>query len=114
MAPRAAQGRCDVHGFMAVAVDAWNLWRSTSGEDWYAASMLTLAEAKLALGYDPGSLQGIRDADGTKRVLSIRRIAVSTRAWQIRERIKAEMLASVWLVLLVPIHNGGPIQGGCR
>ena len=112
VAPRAAQGRCDVHGFMAVAVDAWNLWRSTSGEDWYAASMLTLAEAKLALGYDPGSLQGIRDADGTKRVLSIRRIAVSTRAWQIRERIKAEMLASVWLVLLVPIHNGGPIQGG--
>ena len=91
--------------FMAVAVPAWNLWRSTSGADWYAASMLTLAEAKLALGYDPGSLQEIRDSDGTKRVLSIRRIAVSTRAWQIRERIKAEMLASVWL----GVQAGGAI-----
>ena len=85
--------------FMAVAVPAWNLWRSTSGADWYAASMLTLAEAKLALGYDPASRQEVRDPGGAKRALTIRQIASSVPAWRIRERIKAEMFASAWLGL---------------
>ena len=84
---------------MAVALPAWNLWRSTTGADWYAASMLTLAEAKLVLGYDPASRQEVRDPDGTKRALTIRQIAASLPAWQVRERIKAEMFASAWLGL---------------
>ena len=83
--------------FMVVAVPAWNLWRSTSGAEWYAAGMVTLAEVKLVLGYAPGSGQEIRFPDGTRRVLAIRDIAASMPAWRARERIKAEMFASAWL-----------------
>ena len=80
--------------FMAVALPAWNLWRSTSGYEWYAATMYTLAEVKLAFGYDPDSGQDVRAPDGTYQVLSIREIAASRPAWEIRERIKEEMFAS--------------------
>ena len=83
--------------FMTVAVPAWNLWRSSSGADWYAAGMYTLAEVKLVLGYEPGSGQEIRFPDGTRRVLTIRDIASSVPAREARERIKAEMFASAWL-----------------
>ena len=87
--------------FMAVAVPAWNLWRSTSGHDWYAASMFTLAETKLAFGYDPETGQDVREPDGTRRVLTIREIAASVPAWRVRERIKAELFRSAWLGLKV-------------
>ena len=83
--------------FMTVAVPAWNLWRSTTGAEWYAAGMVTLAEAKLALGYDPDSSQEVRFADGTRRTLRIRDVAASVPALQARERIKAEMFASAGL-----------------
>ena len=83
--------------FMTVAVPAWNLWRSTSGAEWYAAGMYTLAEVKLVLGYEPESGQEIRFPDGTRRVMTIRDIASSVPAWEARERIKAEMFASAWL-----------------
>ena len=83
--------------FTTVAVPAWNLWRSTTGAEWYAAGMATLAEAKLALGYDPDSGQEIRFEDGTRRVLRIRDIAVSVPAHEARERIKSEMFASAGL-----------------
>ena len=83
--------------FMAVAVPAWNLWRSTTGYEWYAAGMYTLAEMKLAFGYDPKSGQEVRAPGGSVQVLTIRDIAASAPAWRIRERIKAEMFASAWL-----------------
>ena len=83
--------------FMTVAVPAWNLWHSTTGAEWYAAGMYTLAEVKLVLGYDPGSGQEIRFPDGTRRVMTIRDIASSVPAWEARERIKTEMFASAWL-----------------
>ena len=83
--------------FMVVAVPAWNLWRSTTGAEWYAAGMYSLAEVKLVLGYEPDSGQEIRFPDGTRRVLTIRDIASSVPAWRARERIKAEMFASAWL-----------------
>ena len=83
--------------FMAVAVPAWNLWRSTTGYEWYAAGMYTLAEMKLAFGYDPASGQEVRAPGGTVQVLTIRDIAASAPAWRIRERIKAETFASAWL-----------------
>ena len=83
--------------FMAVAVPAWNLWRGTSGYDWYAAGMYTLAEVKLAFGYDPASGQEVRAPDGAVQVLTIREIAASAPARRIRERIKTEMFASAWL-----------------
>ena len=82
--------------FMVVAVPAWTLWHNTSGADWYAAGMYTLAEAKLVLGYDPNSSQEIRHPDGTRQVLTIRSIAASVPAWRIRERIKDEMFAGAW------------------
>ena len=81
---------------MVVAVPAWTLWRSTEGAEWYAAGMVTLAEVKLVLGYEPGSGQEIRFPDGTRRVLAIRDIASSVPAREARERIRAEMFASAW------------------
>ena len=83
--------------FMVVAVPAWNLWRSTTGAEWYAAGMYTLAEVKLVLGYEAESGQEIRFPDGTRRVLTIREIASSVPAREARECIKAEMFASAWL-----------------
>ena len=83
--------------FMVVAVPAWNLWRSTTGAEWYAAGMYTLAEVKLVLAYEAESGQEIRFPDGTRRVLTIREIASSVPAREARERIKAEMFASAWL-----------------
>ncbi len=80
--------------FMTVAVPAWNLWRSTTGAEWYAAGMVTLAEVKLVLGYDPDSGQEVRFADGTRHVLRIRDVAASLPAKQARERIRAEMFRS--------------------
>ena len=67
---------------LVVAVPAWNAWRHGSGAEWYAAGMVTLAEAKLALGYSPDSGQEIRRRDGTPAVLAIRDIAALGRRWR--------------------------------
>ena len=83
--------------FMTVAVPAWTLWNRTTGAEWYAAGMATLAETKIVLGYDPDSGQEVRFADGTRHVLRIRDIAASVPALEARERIKAEMFASAGL-----------------
>ena len=83
--------------FTTVAVPAWTLWHRTTGAEWYAAGMVSLAEVKLVLGYDPDSGQEIRFADGTRRVLRIREIAVSVPARQARERIRDEVFASAGL-----------------
>ena len=85
--------------FTTVAVPAWTLWHRTSGAEWYAAGMVTLAEAKLTLGYDPDSGQEVRFEDGTRRVLRISDIAASVPARDARERIREEMFASAWLGL---------------
>ena len=82
---------------IVVAVPAWNLWHSTTGADWYVAGMLTLAEVKLAIGYQPDSGQIVRDPDGTRRVLSIQTIASSVPAARTRERIRDEVFRSAWL-----------------
>ena len=83
--------------FMTVAVPAWTLWNRTTGAEWYAAGMATLAETKIVLGYDPDSGQEVRFADGTRHVLRIRDIAASVPALEAREKIKAEMFASAGL-----------------
>ena len=85
--------------FMTVAVPGWKLWHSTTGAEWYAAGMVSLAEAKLALGYDPDSGQEVRFRDGTRHVLRIRDIAVSVPALEARGKILDELLASAWLGL---------------
>ena len=83
--------------FMIVAVPAWNLWNRTDGAEWYAAGMVTLAEAKLTIGYSPDSGQEIEFPDGRVHVLRIRDIATSVPALRARERIKEVMFASAWL-----------------
>ena len=80
-----------------VAVPAWTLWHRTTGAEWYAAGMVTLAEVKLVLGYDAESGQEIRFADGTRRVMSIRDIAASAPARAARDRVRDEMFASAGL-----------------
>ena len=82
---------------IVVAVPAWNLWHTTTGADWYSAGMLTLAEVKLAIGYQPDSGQIVRDADGVRRVLTIQTIAASVPAARVRERIRDEVFRSAWL-----------------
>ena len=82
---------------VVVAVPAWNLWHTTTGADWYATGLLTLAEVKLAIGYQPDSGQVVRDPDGARRVLSIQTIASSAPAERIRERILDEIVRSAWL-----------------
>ena len=69
--------------------------------------MVTLAEVKLAVGYEPDSGQEIRFADGTTGVMKIRDVAASVPAWRARERIKAETFRSAWLGAKV----GGGIIG---
>ena len=83
--------------FMTVAVPAWNLWNRSTGAEWYAAGMFTLAEFKLTVGYEPDSGQEIRFSDGTTGVMKLRDIVASVPAWRARERIKAEMFRSAWL-----------------
>ncbi len=82
---------------IVVAVPAWNLWHTTTSADWVATGLLTLAEVKLAIGYQPDSGQVVRDPDGTRRVLSIRTIAASVPAARIRERIRDEVFRSARL-----------------
>ena len=49
---------------MAVAVPVWNIWRNTTGYEWYAAGMYTLVEGKLTIGFKGTSLQEIKDPYG--------------------------------------------------
>ena len=93
--------------FTTVAVPAWTLWQRTTGAEWYAAGMVTLAEAKLVLGYDPDSGQEVRFEDGTRRTLRIRDIAASVPAREAREKIKGETFASAGLGALA----GGGLIG---
>ena len=83
--------------FMTVAVPAWNLWNRSTGAEWYAAGMFTLAEFKLTVGYEPDSRQEIRFTDGTTGAMKLSEIVASRPAWRARERIKAEMFRSAWL-----------------
>ena len=93
--------------FTTVVVPGWTLWHRTTGAEWYAAGMVTLAEVKLTIGYDPDSGQEIRFEDGTRRVLRIRDIAASVPARQARERIRDVMFQSAGLGAM----SGGGLIG---
>ena len=79
--------------FLVVAVPAWRVWQNTSGYDWYAALMVTVAEAKLGIGYAPDSQQTIRQRNGYEVVLPLPQIAHSPTALAIRENLKNEIFA---------------------
>ena len=80
-----------------VAVPVWHVWNNTTGYEWYAAVIVTVAEAKLGLGYAPDHRQDVRMADGSVRVLTITEIAASPRALRTRERLRDAVFASAWL-----------------
>ena len=83
--------------FAAIAVVAFPVWhvaRQTDGYDWYAALMVTVAEAKLVLGYHETSGQEVRMRDGRHEVMSIRDLAASTDALRARERLRDRVFAS--------------------
>ena len=80
-----------------VAVPAWNVWRNTSGYDWYAAGMVTLAEAKLGIGYPRTSRQEIRRRDGGVSVHALPDIASWRWALDTRERLRDEIYGSAFL-----------------
>ena len=82
-----------------VTVPAWHAWRHTTGYEWYAAAIVTVAEMKLAIGYSKDSRQEIRMADGRTVVLTITEIASSPRALFARERLKDGIYESAFLGL---------------
>ena len=56
--------------------------------------MVTVAEAKLVLGYEETSGQEVRMRDGRYEIMSIRDLAASTDALRVRERLRDRVLAS--------------------
>ena len=74
-------------GALAVAVPAWTLVRTTTAYEWYATGLLTMAEAKLLVGYAPTHRQSVRRRDGTFTVLALPDIVASREAHAIRQRI---------------------------
>ena len=77
-----------------VAFPIWNVARQSDGYDWYAALMVTVAEAKLTLGYDETSGQEVRMRDGRIEVFSIRDLAASGDALRTREQLRDRVFAS--------------------
>ena len=77
--------------FCIVAAPAWRLWQNTSGYDWYAAMIVTVAEAKLGIGYSPDSQQTIRQRNGGEVVLALPYIANSPGALAMRENLLNEI-----------------------
>ena len=82
---------------LVVAVPAWNLWRTTDGAQWYAVGVLTMAEAKLAIGYKADARQDVRLGDGRTSALTLYEIVSSRRAIEAREAILDEILSSAFL-----------------
>ncbi len=83
--------------FSVVAVPAWRVWERTTGYEWYAAAMVTVAEAKLGLGYQRTSRQEVRQPDGSTVVSLLPDIASSPRALAMREKVRDEVFAGALL-----------------
>ena len=83
--------------FSVVAVPAWFVWERTTGYEWYAAAMVTVAEAKLGLGYRRTSRQEVRQPDGGTVVSYLPDIAASPRALAMREKLKEVVFAGAFL-----------------
>ncbi|MDE0228201.1 MAG: type IV secretion system DNA-binding domain-containing protein, partial [Spirochaetaceae bacterium] len=76
-----------------IGTAAWRVWDRTTGYEWYASAIVTFAEAKLGLGYEPDTLQRVRRPDGTEAVLTLPEIAGSPQALAMREKVKDELFA---------------------
>ena len=82
-----------------VAVPCWNIWHNTSGYEWYAAGMYSLAEAKLTIGYPETSLQEVEDPRGVPQVVTLRYLSNWHFGWAARERLHYEVFAGAQLGL---------------
>ena len=82
---------------LVLAVPAFMLWRTTAGDDWYGVGMVTLAETKLAIGYQPESGQRVRLETGEEMVGRIDDIAAYAPWRAARERILGTVYAGAWL-----------------
>jgi len=91
------RGALFVIAAFVVAVPTWNIWRNSNGYDWYAASMVTLAEAKLGIGYPKTSRQEIRGRDGRVTVHNLPAIASWRWALRTRERLRDEIYDGAFL-----------------
>ncbi len=74
--------------FCVVAAPAWRVWNQTTGYDWYIAMMVTVAEAKLGIGYRRDAMQTVRSREGREVVLTLPRIAENRAALDVRENLK--------------------------
>ena len=83
--------------FSVVAVPAWFVRERTTGYEWYAAAMVTVAEAKLALGYRATSRQEVRQPDGSTVISALPDIAAAPRARAMREKLKETVFAGALL-----------------
>ena len=82
---------------LAVSVPVVMLWRTTPTYHGYAAGMLTLAEIKLAIGYQPESGQEIRLENGDTMVGRIDDIAAYTPWHDARDGILDTVVSGAWL-----------------
>ncbi len=74
-----------------VATPAWRVWDRTTGYEWYAAAIVTVAEAKLGIGYRRTARQEVRQPDGRTVVLTLPEIASSPQALAMREKVRREV-----------------------
>ncbi len=82
---------------LAVAVPAVQYLRTVPGYHLYAAGMLTLAEAKLAMGYEPDSGQALVLENGERAVSTLRDI-VGYAPWHAaRDNILDTVRSGMWL-----------------
>ncbi|MYF86020.1 MAG: type IV secretion system DNA-binding domain-containing protein [Rhodospirillaceae bacterium] len=83
--------------FGVAATPAWRVWDRTTGYEWYAAMIVTVAEVKLGMGYQRSSRQDVRQPDGTTTVLTLPEIASSPQALAMREKLKREVFGGAIL-----------------
>ena len=83
--------------FGVVATPAWRVWDRTTGYEWYAAMIVTVAEVKLGMGYQRSSRQEVRQPDGSTVVLTLPEIASSPQALAMREKLKSEVFGGAIL-----------------
>ena len=82
---------------LTVGVPGAQLWRNHSGYDAYAAAMLTMAEAKLALGYSRDSGQQVRLGNGDTAVATIADIAAHAPWRALRRAMLDTIHSGAWL-----------------
>ena len=82
-----------VTALAVVGFPAWTVYRDTEWYDWYASGMVTLAEAKLVLGYRESSGQEVEMRDGRYETMPILDLAASSDALRTRERLRDRVFA---------------------